>query len=105
MSREVKIEGTVTEYHFVNPHPFIVVDVVKPAGIQSWKLDMDNRSELEEVGMTNLTFKRGDKVVVSGHPIRPPQSQSLYIRKLDRPADGFGYEQVGNSPRIRRTLE
>jgi hypothetical protein len=38
---------------------------------------------------------------VSGSPIRPPQSQSMYIRKLERPADGFRYEQVGSSPRVQ----
>jgi hypothetical protein len=25
----------------------------------------------------------------------------LYLLKLDRPSDGFGYEQVGGTPRIR----
>jgi hypothetical protein len=61
---------------------------------------MDNRYELSDVGMTADTLKPGDRVVVSGSPARS-QAQSLYIRQLDRPADGFRYEQVGSSPRIR----
>ncbi len=63
---------------------------------------MDNRSELAEIGMTSQTLKPGDRIVVTGNPART-KSQSLYIRKLDRPADGFRYEQVGSSPRIRTT--
>jgi uncharacterized protein DUF6152 len=101
-SREVTIEGLVNEFHFVNPHPFVIVDVKAPNGTtQLWKLEMDNRSELIEIGMTNQTLKRGDRVVVIGSPVRPPQSQGLYVRKLDRPVDGFQYEQVGTTPRIR----
>src|SRR6266700_4248183 len=44
--REVTIEGVVAEYHFVNPHPFIVVNV----NSERWTLELDNLSELVEVG-------------------------------------------------------
>ena len=99
-NRQVTIDGTVTEFHFVNPHPFLIVESKADGKTELWKMEMDNRSELIEVGMTGETLKRGDRVIVSGSPIRPPQKQSLYIRKLDRPSDGFQYEQVGSSPRI-----
>ena len=93
-SRQVTIDAVVSEFHFVNPHPYVIVDVKTASGpLQAWKLEMDNRSELVEVGMTDQTLKKGDRVVVSGSPIRPPQSQSMYIRKLERPADGFKYER------------
>jgi hypothetical protein len=100
-SKEVTIEGVVSEFQFINPHPFVFVDVKNDRGTQQWKLEMDNRSELVAVGMNAQTLKRGDRVVVSGSLIRPPQNQALYIRKLDRPSDGFQYEQVGSSPRVR----
>ena len=103
-SRQVKIEGTVAEFHFVNPHPFLIVDVKNDVknggGTKQWRLEMDNRYELEEVGMNAETLKEGDRIVVSGSPGRT-QSQSLYIRRLDRPADSFRYEQVGSSPRVQ----
>jgi Family of unknown function (DUF6152) len=95
-SRQVTVEGVIAEFHFVNPHPFIVVD----ANNERWKMEMDNLSELVEVGMTKFTLKPGDRVVVSGKPARSTPPQSLYIMKLDRPADGFRYEQVGTSPRV-----
>ena len=95
-SRQVTIEGVIAEFHFVNPHPFVVVD----ANNERWKMEMDNLSELVEVGMTKFTLKPGDRVVVSGKPARSNPPQSLYIMKLDRPADGFRYEQVGTSPRV-----
>jgi hypothetical protein len=95
-NRQVTIEGVIAEFHFVNPHPFVVLD----ASNERWKLEMDNLSELMEVGMTKFTLKPGDRVVVSGKPSRSTPPQSLYVMKLDRPADGFRYEQVGTSPRV-----
>lgn len=100
-SQQVTIEGLITQFQFVNPHPFVMMDVKDGSGgAQQWRLEMDNLSELTEVGMTSQTLKPGDRIVVTGSPART-KSQSLYIRKLDRPADGFQYEQVGSSPRIR----
>lgn len=98
--REVTVEGMVAEFFFVNPHPFVTVAVkTGSGGLEQWKLEMDNRVELADVGMTKDTFKPGDRIVVSGNPANA-QPQSLYIRKLFRPVDGFRYEQVGTSPRI-----
>ena len=101
-TRQITIEGVITEFHFVYPHPFVTIETKQGNATTPWTLEMDNRSELAQIGMTSESLKRGDRVIVTGSPDRGGR-QSLYIRKLDRPADGFGYEQVGNSPRIRRT--
>ena len=101
-SQRVTIEGIVSQFQLINPHPFLLIDVTDGNGnAQRWRLEMDNRSELVEVGVTANTLNSGDRVVVAGRPGRT-QPQSLYILRLDRPADGFWYEQVGNSPRIRQ---
>ena len=100
-SRRVTLDGSVTQFQLINPHPFLFIDVQDGnGGAQQWRLEMDNRSELAAIGVTATTFKPGDHVVVSGSLARA-QPQSLYLLKLDRPADGFWYEQVGITPRIR----
>ena len=100
-SRRVMVDGVVAEFHFVNPHPFVLVDVRDATGsAQAWRLEMDNRGELVDVGVTGTTLKPGDRVVVTGSPARG-QPQALYVRRLERPADGFLYEQIGSSPRVR----
>jgi hypothetical protein len=102
-SRQVTVEGVVAQFHFVNPHPFVAMTVRDGTGTeQQWRLEMDNRSELTEIGVTSQTLKEGDRVVVTGSPARR-QPYSLYVRRLERPADGFQYEQVGASPRIRHS--
>lgn len=99
-SRPTTLEGVVTQFAFVHPHPFILLEVRDgKSAAQSWRLEMDNRVELADIGMTADTFKPGDRVIVSGSPGRI-QPLTLYIRKLDRPRDGFEYEQVGFSPKI-----
>lgn len=98
-SREITIEGSVTRFEFINPHPFITVVVEGRGGKQSWRLEMDNRFELSEIGITSNTIKAGDRVVALGSPGRS-QSEILYIRRLDRPSDGLRYEQIGSTPRI-----
>jgi hypothetical protein len=101
-SRKVTIRGVVSEFHFVNPHPYLIVDAA--AGndaAQRWRLELDNRYELADAGMTGTTFQPGDRIVASGSPART-QPQMLYVRDLERPADGFHYQQVGSSPVIGR---
>ena len=100
--QKITLEGVVAQFQFVNPHPFLTVDVKSGGGTLQWVLEMDNRSELIQAGMTSQTLKPGDQIVVTGNPARD-KSHRVYTARLDRPADGFWYEQVGNSPRIRPT--
>lgn len=98
-SRPQRLEAVVAEFQFVNPHPFVIVTVAAAGAPESWRLEMDNRFELQGIGMTSETLKPGDRVVVTGSLGRT-EPRTLYIRQLDRPADGFRYEQVGSRPRV-----
>jgi hypothetical protein len=99
-SQSVTIDATVTQFRFVNPHPSLVVEVSEGGRAQPWHLELDNRRELAAVGMTAETLRPGDRVVVTGSRSRT-ERRSLYVRRLVRPSDGFEYEQVGTSPRIK----
>jgi hypothetical protein len=98
-SRQQRLDGVVAEFQFINPHPFVIVTVEVDGAPESWRLEMDNRFELQDIGMTSETLKRGDRVVVTGSLGRT-EPRTLYVRQLDRPADGFRYEQVGSRPRV-----
>jgi hypothetical protein len=101
-ARQLTVEGRVIEFQFINPHPVLVIDASAPgAAPQTWRLEMDNRSELADIGITAQTFKPGERVVAMGSAGRK-QAQALYLLRLDRPADGLRYEQIGYSPRIGR---
>lgn len=98
-AREVTIEGVVNEFRFVNPHPFLIVDVEADGGNESWQLEMDNRVELLQIGVTAETFRPGDRVVVRGSAGRT-EPLALYTLHLERPADGLVYKQRGFTPSI-----
>lgn len=98
----VTLNGTVREFLFVHPHPFLVVDVLNQAGErQTWRAEMDNRFELEDIGMTAGTFRPGDSVIVSGNPGRS-QPLILYLWRLERPADKLRYQQTGGTPSLNK---
>lgn len=96
--REATVDGVVTQFQWVSPHPF--VDIKDGRTAQSWRLEMDNRGELEDIGFTPETLRPGDRIVVIGSLARR-EANRMYIRRLSRPADGFSYEQVGNRPQLR----
>jgi hypothetical protein len=98
--RQLSIEGTVTEFRFINPHPFLIIEVETASGeTESWQLEMDNRFELSGIGMSDSTFKPGDHVIATGNVGRVA-AQTIYLRRLDRPSDGLRYEQRGYSPSL-----
>jgi len=100
MSREITLEGVVAGYQFVNPHPFITIAVESQnRARQQWRGELDNRSELVAIGMTDRTFRSGDRIVIVGNPGHD-NAQTVYVRRLDRPADGLKYEQIGTTPSI-----
>jgi hypothetical protein len=101
-ARQITLEGLVTEFQFVNPHPVLVIDAAKSGGAaERWRLELDNRSELVEIGVSAATFKAGDRIVATGSAGRN-NMPILYAMTVERPADGLLYEQIGYSPRINR---
>jgi hypothetical protein len=104
-SSNTVLEGTVREFRYVNPHPVLVIDVAvagdeadaEPADVEPWQLEMDNRGELSRIGLSAETFTPGERVLVRGSRALNG-GRALYLRRLDRPADGFWYEQRGSTP-------
>ena len=101
VARKVTLNVTVREFRFVNPHPFLVVESRAGSLAAVWRLELDNRFELVEIGMNANTFTTGDRLLVTGSPGQN-EKPILYVRELERPSDGFRYEQVGTTPRIAR---
>jgi hypothetical protein len=94
--RPVTIDGVVTQFQFVRPHPYL--DLRDARTSQTWRFEMDSRGELARIGMDEQTLKPGDRLVVTGSLARR-ETNRAYVERLQRPADGYGYEQVRNTPR------
>jgi hypothetical protein len=66
--RQVTVEGRVVEFQFVNPHPVLVVAAATASGDVDgarWRLEMDNRYELADIGVTAKTFKTGEDALAA----------------------------------------
>ena len=96
------LTGVVAEFRLVNPHAFLTLQVERDGRREEWKLELDNRFELANIGVTPDTLKPGDRIVASGSRAHDG-SRSIYALRIVRAADGFWYEQIGSSPRIGRT--
>lgn len=71
-SRVVKIEGTVTQFRWINPHASIklegVADGDQPDGL--WTIEMTAPNVLINQGWTRTALKQGDKVTMFANPLR-----------------------------------
>jgi hypothetical protein len=64
----VKMEGTVTDFQWINPHAYIFADLKDENGkVANWKLELGSLGMLTRFGgWTRNTVKRGDRVTVQG---------------------------------------
>lgn len=70
LTKEITVEGVVTEYQLGNPHMRIYLNVEKDGKIEQWLAEGGSRTKLMRAGWTADDVKPGDKVVVRGHPAR-----------------------------------
>ena len=90
-SQVVKVEGVVTEVVFQNPHAKIHLAVQDASGVTTaWLLEWDDVSDLLRQDVDADTIRAGDEVIVTGIAAREG-AHSLYIERIDRPADGLVY--------------
>ena len=70
MGKTVKLEATVTQFKWQNPHSFILADVEAPGGKESWAIEMNPPANLVREGWKRTSLKAGDKVTIWVHPLR-----------------------------------
>lgn len=70
-SKVVHLEGTVTEFAWVNPHSWIYMDVSHPDGtVEHWKIEGGAPSLLLRRGWNKNSVQSGVKVVVNAFQAR-----------------------------------
>jgi hypothetical protein len=66
-TKAVHLEGTVTQFDFINPHAFLYLDVVDAQGNkEAWSCEMPSRSVLSRAGVTADLFAPGASVTIDG---------------------------------------
>lgn len=71
--QEVKLTGTVKQWKFINPHPYLTIEVKDENGdVHEWDVSYGGAAvvHLKRQGYTDSTFKPGDVIIVTGHPAK-----------------------------------
>ena len=91
--KSVKIEGTLKEFIWRNPHSFMKVEARDEKGeMQTWVIEGAAPAQLLESGLTTTTLHPGDHVIVSGQPGRIAEDHRLLLETVERPSDGFKWQ-------------
>ena len=89
--KEVTVTGTVSQWVFRNPHVFLYVDARTDAGeTVTYIVEMSNITNMLKVGFTATTFKAGDKVTVTLHPLIDGRPGGNYIVATSADGKQFG---------------
>lgn len=79
---EVVVEGTVTDFHYVNPHCVVEFDAKDDKGrIQKWQGEFSNPGVLSHRGWNAASLEAGDKLTITGHPARNG-ALALHVTKI-----------------------
>jgi len=85
LTKEITVEGIVTEYQLGNPHMRIYFDVDNNGTIEKWLAEGGSRTQLMRVGWTGEELKPGDKVIVRGHPPRDASQKLIHMEYMTLP--------------------
>jgi len=79
---EVTLKGTVTDFHFVNPHCVIEFDVKDDKGqVRNWKAELTSASHLAPNGWAESSVQAGDELAITGYRAKNG-APSLWVTKI-----------------------
>ena len=89
----VKIEGTVVEFLFRNPHCAVLVEIPgEKRQTVTWAAEWGTAGQLSRQGIEMDTLKAGDHVIISGNPSRNAADHRLRMGEIMRPSDGWKWK-------------
>jgi hypothetical protein len=89
---QTRIEGTLVQFMFRNPHSWVHVMAPDENGEQRrWAVEWGAAGTLDRQGVSRDTLKVGDHVVITGNPGRNAVDHRVRMQTLLRPADNYGW--------------
>jgi hypothetical protein len=90
LDKKIEIKGEVVVFMYRNPHS--VLQVMAPGADGKnvrWACEWAGTRALDKGGISNVTLKPGDKVIITGLLGRNAQVPRLFVTAIQRPADGW----------------
>jgi hypothetical protein len=68
---QISVTGVVTEFQFINPHVYVILDVVNADGtVEEWKIESTSKNRLIRIGWSEDSIRVGQTVTATGFPAR-----------------------------------
>jgi hypothetical protein len=79
VKKEIKIDGTVTQVIWTNPHTLLFMEAktADDAAVKKWAVEAPSPIGLSRTGWTKESIKVGDKITATGSPSRSGQPMIL----------------------------
>jgi hypothetical protein len=79
-TKKVTVSGVITEFQYANPHSWIDLNVTGPDGkVVEWAFEAGAPGQMKSVGLTPSQLKTGDKVTVTGYPLRDGRPAGAFL--------------------------
>jgi hypothetical protein len=90
----ISISGTLKEFEWTNPHCWLHVVAADPATGKNveWAFEMGSITQIQSQGWKVDSVKPGDKITISGHPLKDGSRGGQY--RSVKLADGRSFQQV-----------
>jgi hypothetical protein len=90
----ITISGTLKEFEWTNPHCWLHVSTVDAATgkMVEWAFEMGSVTQIAAQGWKVDAVKPGDKITITGHPLRDGSRGGQY--RSAKLADGRSFQQV-----------
>src|SRR5215472_19060810 len=70
-AKQITVSGTVTEFHFVNPHVLIYMTAKDEGGTtRKWQGELTSPNRLVRAGWNKDIMKTGDPIDLTGYPAK-----------------------------------
>ena len=68
-AQTITVNATVTEFHWSNPHVYVLFDVTDDKGnVVHWAAEMNSPGVLKAAGWSKSTLNAGDHITVTSRP-------------------------------------
>jgi hypothetical protein len=95
--KEVVLDGTIKEFQWSNPHIWIQINVPNgKGGVDEWSVEGGSPNLVGRQGWKRSSFKTGDKVVLTIHPMRSGEPGGSFVSAVF--ADGRTLGRAAGPP-------
>lgn len=97
--KELVLKGVVKEFQWSNPHTWIQLNVTDASGkVVEWSIEGGSPNLVGRQGWKRNTFKPGDEVEITVHPLRDGQPGGSFMRAVLPDGSRLGGDQIRAAP-------